>query len=504
MTSRSTTPLPPLFKPSPERWRPHAIQKRGVRWLLERHPGAGLLFDPGLGKTSVTLAAIKLLKQQGLTPKALIVAPIRVMAVTWPDELAKWSDFAGLTYTILHGPKKEEALLEDVDIYLINPEGLDWLLQPTKVTGTGGKKKIGVDVARFKRFGFNLLVVDELTKFKNHTSDRFKTLKRVLPTFARRWGLTGSVAARYLEPLFGQIYVLDLGKALGEFVSHFRNQFFDQGYDGFTYTAKEGAEAAIYARLAPLALRADARDHLDLPELVENVIKITLPPEARRVYRELEKDLLVQVGEGLVTAKNTGVALGKCRQVASGALYLESGLGERLALKRHKGIREYYELHGAKLDAVEDVLNELQGTPVIIAYEFQHDYARLQARFGGKADLPHIGKGVTATQGRAVQAAWNAGEIPVLLAHTNSISHGLNLQNAGNHVIWFTLTWDYEAYDQLVRRVLRQGSKHKRVFSHLLIAEGTVEEHVLGSIHAKRDCQNNLFAAVKKLQKVYR
>lgn len=504
MTSRSVAPLAPLFKPLPVPWVPRPIQRRGMRWLLENHPGAGLLFDPGLGKTSCALGAVRVLKKEGVRPKVLVVAPIRVMGSTWPDEIAKWKDFSGLTYTILHGPRKEERLREDVDLYLINPEGLDWLLEPTKVRTTTGKKRIGVDVARFRKLGFNVLIIDELTKFKNHTSDRFKALKQVLPTFARRWGLTGTPAARYLEPLFGQMYVLDLGKALGQFVSHFRNQFFDQGYDGFTYTAKEGAEDAIYARIAPLALRAAASDHLELPELVENVVRITLPPEARRIYQELEKDLLVLVEQHLVTAKNTGVALGKCRQVASGALYLEPGLGERLQIKKHKGVREYLELHEAKLEATEDLLNELQGSPTIIAYEFQHDYARLQARLGGKVGLPHIGKGVGIAEGKRVQDRWNSGEIPVLLAHTNSISHGLNLQNAGNHVIWFTLTWDYEAYDQLIRRILRQGSRHKRVFSHLLIAEGTVEEHVLGSIHAKRDCQNTLFAAVKKLQKVYR
>lgn len=501
MTLKYTAPQMELFKPSPVRWTPRPIQKRGARFLLETHPGAGLLFDPGVGKTSSTLAAIKVLKKEGLKPKVLLIAPIRVMASVWPDEIAKWLDFNDITYTILHGDKKAERLKEDVDIYLINPEGLDWLLEPTKVKAGKGKKKIHVDVRRFKKLGFNILCIDELTKFKNHTSDRFKAIKQVLSTFSRRWGLTGTPAARYLEPLFGQMYILDQGSALGQYVTHFRMQFFDQGYDGFTYTAKEGAEQQIYARIAPITLRAAAEDHLEMPDLVENVIKVELPTEARRIYNELEKDLLVLVEKKLVTAKNSGVAAGKCRQVASGALYLEAGLGQRLGVR--KGNRPYMELHEAKLEACADLVEELQGTPVLIAYEFQHDYQRLQAYLGGKKPLPHIGKGVGLKEGKVIQDAWNAGEIPILLAHSQTISLGLNLQNAGNHIIWYTLTWDYEVYDQAVRRLRRQGSKHKRIFSHILTAENTIDEHVLASLHAKRDCQNELFKHLKRLQKVY-
>ncbi len=502
MTSRSTTPQRELFKPLPQRWTPRPIQKKGMRRLLETQPGFGLLFDPGIGKTTTTLGAIKVLKREGLRPKVLVIAPIRVMVGVWPDELAKWLDFKDLTYTILHGKDKAVNLKLDVDLYLINPEGLDWLLEPTKVKGKSGKKKIGVDVRRFKQLGFNVLVVDELTKFKNHTSDRFKAIKQVLATFQRRWGLTGSVAANFLEPLFGQMYILDQGTALGQYVTHFRSQFFDTGYDGFTYTAKEGAEQQIYARISPITLRAAAEDHLEMPDLVENVIKVGLTPEARRVYAELEKDLIVEVQQKLVTAKNSGVAAMKLRQVAAGALYLEPGLGERLAFKRG-GKREWLELHEAKLDACEDLVEELQGSPVIVTYEFRHDYERLQARLGGKRLLPHIGKGVKLAEGKAVQDAWNRGEVPVLLAHAQTIALGLNLQNAGNHLIWYTPTWDYEVYDQCVRRLRRQGSKHKRIFSHLLVAEGTIDEHVVASLRAKANCQNELFGALKKLQRVY-
>lgn len=505
MTSKSMMTLVPPSSPSSEPWVPRPIQRRGTRWLLERHPGAALLFDPGLGKTSCTLAAIKLLKAKGQRPKVLLIAPVRVMAMTWPDEIAKWTDFHGLTFTILHGPKKDDRLREDVDIYLINPEGLDWLLKPTVVRGKK-RSSVGVDAARFKRFGFTILVIDELTAFKNHTSIRFKALKAVLRTFQRRWGLTASPAANYLEPLFGQVYVLDEGRALGQYVTHWRDQFFETDYNGFSYTAKEGAEEAIYARLAPLALRADAQDHLELPELVENVVRVPLPAVAQRIYQSLETYLLVQVNAKAITAKNAAVASSKCRQVASGALYLEPALGELLTRLPRRGQREWVELHTAKLEACAELLAELQGAPTIVAYEFTHDYERLQQYLGDPKRqrwLPHIGKGVGLAEGRVVQDRWNRGEIPVLLAHSNSIARGLNLQHSGNHVIWFTQTWDYEIYDQLIRRLLRQGSKHKRVFSHILAAVGTVDELVLSAIHAKRDCQNNFFKGLQAWQTRY-
>jgi len=472
--------------------------KKAVKFLISQ-ACAGLFLDPGLRKTSITLAAILLLKRKKMINKVLVVAPLRVSHSTWPNELKKWSDFNGLTHVVLHGPKKDELLKQDVDIYLINPEGLDWLLQPTKIK-KGKKVSISVDVRRFKQFGFDVLVLDELTKFKNYSAIRSRALKQVLPTFARRWGLTGSPAANGLMGLFGQMLMLDLGRSLGQYITHYRRKYFVPSFNGFDYTLLNGSAEKIYEAIAPVVLRMAGDDYLELPKLVENVVPVELPAPARKIYDGLEKDLFAELQDGEVTAKNIGVALGKCRQVANGAIYHESGLGELIKVQKSK--RDFTEIHDAKLDALVDLVEELQGQPALIAYEFQHDLARLQARLKGEHGeaLPYIGHGVSVKQGKALEDAWNRGELPLLAAHPMSIAHGLNLQESGQHVIWFAPTWDYELYDQFIRRLLRSGSKHKRIFSHLLVVTDSVDEVIVASLHGKATGQQALFTGLKSLQ----
>lgn len=465
-----------------------------MRFLLERG-GAGLFLDPGLGKTSITLGALKVLFKEQLASKVLLIAPLRVCHSVWPGEIGKWKDFAGLDYVVLHGPKKDQLLAEDHQLYIINPEGLDWLFQPEKVKDGRGKVRVSIDLKRVKALGFDVLVVDELTAFKNHGSLRFKVLKAILHLFRRRWGLTGSPAANGLEQLFGQLYVLDEGRSLGRYVTHYRNRFFQLGFDGFTYTLLPGAEAQIYEAISPVVLRMAGEDYLELPQLVENVIEVALPPKAREVYEQLEDELVAELAEGVVTAKNAGVAAGKLRQVASGAIYLEAGLGQ--LLKPAKGQRDVAVIHEAKLDALEELVEELQGTPLIIAYEFHHDLEAIRRRLG---DVPAIGEGISAKRGKELEDQWNAGQLPLLALHPASAAHGLNLQQSGNHVAWYTLTWDYEKYDQLIRRLLRQGSKHQRVFSHALVATDTVDELVWSVLHGKEAKQAALFKGLKALQ----
>lgn len=489
-------PMPQLlFKPSAKPWTPHNYQKRAIKFLIGQ-AAAGLFLDPGLGKTSISLGAIKILKSRGLIGKVLIIAPLRVCHSTWPNELQKWTDFSGLTCAILHGKDKDQRLHDDVDLYIINPEGLDWLLKPTK-TKVGKRTRVTVDVKAFKRLGFDTLLVDELTKFKNYQAIKFKALKQVLGTFSRRWGLTGSPAANGLGGLFGQMYVLDQGRSLGQYVTHFRDKYFTPSFNGFSYDLIDGAEEQIYKQISPVVLRMADSDYLELPQLVENIIDVEIPPKAREVYDALENELLATIESKQVTAKNSGVALGKCRQVASGAIYLEAGLGEVVKVKP-RGKRDWAEVHEAKLDALEDLVDELQGKPAIIVYEFHHDFERIVGRLG---DLPHIGSGVSMARGKLLEAQWNAGQLPLLLAHPASIAHGLNLQGSGQHIIWFTLTWDYELFDQLIRRLRRQGSTHKRIFNHILVAKDSVEEVVLGAIRAKRRGQNALFDGLRDLQR---
>jgi SNF2 family DNA or RNA helicase len=490
-----------LFKPLSKPWQPHAYQKKAVKFLLE-HAASALFLDPGLGKTSVTLAAIKLLKQKKVLNKVLLIAPLRVCYSVWPKETDKWTDFGGLKVAVLHGPRKDEALKSDADIYVINHEGLDWLTQVKKVKTVSAKTgrvttKMVVDLRRFKAFGFDTLVVDELSKFKHSSSGRFKVLKEVLDTFRRRWGLTGSPASNGLMDLFGQCYILDQGRTLGQYVSHYRMKYFVPSHDGFSWNIREGAEDEIYERISPLALRMAADDYLDMPALIENNIRVDLPDKVMDMYTTLEDDLIAKLDAKVIVASTAAAASIKCRQVANGGIYLDPEV--QALVKLPKSSREWVNLHTEKVDALADLIDELQGSPLLVAYDFAHDLDRLQEKLG--QEVPYIGGGISAKRSAELEQLWNAGKLPVLLGHPQAMAHGLNLQEMGSHVCWHSLTWDYELYDQFIRRVLRQGNKSKKVFVHHILARGTIDEVVLSALKSKRRGQNALFDALKKLSK---
>ena len=485
-----------LFKPSAKPWTPHAYQKKAVKFLLEHAAGA-LFLDPGLGKTSITLATIKMLKQKKVLDKVLLIAPLRVCYSVWPKEVDKWSDFNGIKVVVLHGPNKDELLKVEADVYVINPEGLEWLLQVKKSKTATGKTKVDVDLRRWKALGFDTLVVDELSKFKHTNTNRFKAIKLVLNTFRRRWGLTGSPASNGLLDLFGQCFILDQGRTLGPYISHYRMKYFVPSHDGFSWNIREGAEQEIYERLNPLALRMAADDYLDMPTLIENNIRVDLPEPVRLVYDQLEDDLIAKLNDKVVVASNAAAASMKCRQVANGGIYIDPEVESLVKLPKSK--REWVNLHTEKVDALADLIEELQGSPILVAYDFEHDLDRLRERLG--QDVPYIGGGVSAKRSAELEKAWNAGHLPVLLGHPQAMAHGLNLQEVGHHVCWHSLTWDFELYDQFIRRVLRQGNKSKKVFVHHIMARGTVDEVVLAAVKSKRKGQNALFDALKKLRK---
>lgn len=466
--SKSTTILKKPLKQSRIAWKPHDYQKKAIKFMLAQSC-AGLFLDPGLGKTSISLAALKVLKNKGMIGKVLIIAPLRVCYSVWPQEIEKWDSFEDFTYAILHGKDKEKNLEKEVDIYLINPEGLQWLLKNN-----------------LKKLGFDVLILDESSKFKDTNTVRFRLLKPTLPHFRRRYILTGSPAPNGLMDLFGQIYVLDCGAALGPYVSHYRNDFFYRtGYGGHEWRIQSGADKRIQERIKPLTLRLAAEDYLELPQMIINRIDIDLPPEARKVYKEMEDELIAMMENDEIVAANAAVASGKCSQIANGGLYDEN----------HKA----YEIHRVKAEVVSDIIEELGGTPALVAYEFQHDLERLLDALG--KNTPYIGGGVSAKRSAAIEQAWNAGEIPVLLGQPASIAHGLNLQNAGNHVIWHSIPWNYEHYDQFNRRILRQGSKHKKVFVHHIIARDTIDQVKLIALNRKYRVQNDLFDALKEFLK---
>ena len=477
--------------------------KKGMQFLLKHNSGA-LFYDPGLGKTSTTLGALKVLKKKKMTNKVLIIAPLRVCYSVWPREIKKWTDFKGFTYEILHGPKKDAALKRDADIYLINPEGLEWLLQATKTKVTSAKTgktkvKLDINIKKFKALGFDILVIDELTKFKHHGSARFKLLSEVAHTFRVKWGLTGSPAANGLIGLFGQCKILDGGRSLGKFITQYRSKYFETvDHGGFVWMPKAGAEEQIYERISPLALRAAAEDYLEMPKLIINKIKLEMPPSARSVYDRMEGDLFAAINSKTITAANAAVASGKCRQIASGGIYLDPELCE-MGFKPSKASREWAHIHDCKVDALEDLVEELQGSPLLVAYDFNHDLERIRARFG--KDVPYIGTGVSAKKCEAIEDAWNKGELPLLFGHPQSMGHGLNLQASCNHVAMFTMPWDFELYDQFIRRVLRSGNEFDRVFLHLLMMEDSIDELVYYSLVRKDKTQQSFFKALLELAK---
>ena len=480
-------------------WSPHKYQIQGIRFLLE-HACAALFLDPGLGKTSITLGGIKILHSKGIIRKTLIVAPLRVCYNVWPNEVQKWEDFSHLKVVVLHGKDKAASLKSDADIFVINPEGLDWLLDVKKEkyeTRTGKvKTRFVVDEKRFAKLGFDLLVIDELSKFKNHESGRFKAMKPLLGLFQRRWGLTGSPVANGLGDLFGQCYILDEGRSLGRYVTAFREAYFTPDRAGFVWTLKPGAEEQIYERIAPLALRMGT-ELLDMPELINNVIKVDLPPAVMATYIKFERDLVTAFGDGLVTAGNAAALSSKLRQIVCGGIYLDREEREDGLLDTSTK-RKWENIHTAKVDALADLKDELQGQPMLVAYDFQHDLDRLRKAFPRATyacDFP-------ANRFSEVERAWNEGGIDMLFGHPASIGHGLNLQEGpGHHIVWHSQTWDYDQYDQFVRRIFRQGVKSRRVFVHHLVATGTIDELVYYAILGKKSVQDAFFKWLSERRK---
>lgn len=480
------------YATSPVKWQPHEGQKKAVKFLLD-HACAGLFASPGTGKTSSVLSAFMKLKAQGVANKMLVIAPLRPMSLVWPLEIKKWVEFQGLKAVVLHGKDKERLLFEDADIFLINYEGLPWLLGATTTPSpfNAKRKTVAVDLRKIKAMGVDTLIMDELSKLKHPNTVTFKALKPALGFFSRRWGLTGSPASNGLEGLWGQMYCLDVGRSLGPYITHYRNEFFHPAPSGFGFDLNPGADELIQRRIAPLVLRLDAADYVDMPDLIHRKIMFDLPPAIRKTYNEMEKEMLAELDAGSAVAANAAAASSKCRQIVNGGVYIEDE-------ENPTADKKWVNLHTLKVDLLADLVEELQGEPLLVAYEFRHDLDRLLQRFG--KDTPYIGGGVSAKRAQEIEAAWNRGEIPLLLGHPASIGHGLNLQGAGAHVCWHSLTWNQELYEQFIGRVHRQGQKAKKVFVHHILASKTVDEAIWWSLQQKTKNQNALFEALQTLR----
>jgi SNF2 family DNA or RNA helicase len=487
-------------------WKPLAYMKRAMRWILQ-NPVCGLFLDPGLRKTSITLGAFSLLQKEGMVERMLVVAPVKVCFNVWPVEAKKWADFQHLRVAVLHGDGdgKTDKVLDnpDIDIFVINPEGLEWLLGKKVRRRKWGKEVTVIEpnLERFKRLNAQMFVLDESSKFKNTQTKRFKLLQPFLPKFSRRIILTGSPSPKNYLDLFAQVYIVDLGRALGSYITHYRSKYFDAtGFGGFTWELKEGSEKLIQKAIKPYFLRMEAEDYIDMPVLVENDIFIDLPTDARQMYDEMEDDLIILLegGESL-TAPTAAAARTKCAQIANGAIYTNpEGLEKR-------GKYDFLEIHDGKLEALDTYLDELNGKPCIILYWFQHDLIRIQRHLAKRGkdweNLPNISD-ASPKKAKEIEDAWNRNEYVALLANPASAGHGLNMQggNAFN-LFWFTLPDDFDIYDQTNRRLRRSGNTNTHVIATRVIARKTVDVAKTFLLRKKGSNQKQFLDAMKSYRR---
>ena len=426
----------------------------------------GLFLDMGLGKTVITLDAINTLRyDRWAVQRVLIIAPKKVAEGTWTKEAQKWEHLRHLRISAVLGSqqKRLRALATPADIYVINRDNVAWLVDYFK-----------------NAWPFDMVVLDESSSFKNSQSKRFKALKLVRSRINRLVELTGTPASNGLIDLWAQIYLLDGGARLGRTLGQYRERFFDPDKRSrtqiFSYTPKDGSMEYIQQAIGDICVSMKAEDYLNLPDRMFDDVPVVLDDKARKAYRQLERDLLLELDEGQITAASVGVLTGKLLQLCNGAVYDSE--------KRPLAI------HNCKVEAFLEVLEQLNGQHCLVFYNFQHDRDRLLAA------LEPLGLRVRVYQNAADEDAWNAGEIDVLLAHPASCAYGLNLQNGGHHIVWFGLTWSLEQYEQANKRLHRQGQRHPVIVHHLVV-QGGMDEDVIDSLRAKGDTQEALMDALK-------
>ena len=410
----------------------------------------------------ITLSAISdLLFDSFEVHRVLVIAPLRVARDTWPAEIQKWSHLRSLTYAVAVGTLEERkaALMQRADITIINRENLQWL----------------IDDSGFP-FDFDMVIIDELSSFKNHKAKRFKSLMKVRPYIHRIIGLTGTPSSNGLMDLWAEFKLLDKGQRLGRFITQYRiNYFIPDKRNGeiiYSYKPLPYAEDAIYRRISDITISMKSTDHLKMPELISTQYEVALSDAERDRYENLKQELILQLPDGEITAANAAALTGKLSQLANGAIYSDTG--------------EIMEFHDRKLDALEDIIEAANEKPLLVAYWFRHDLARIKNRFN-----------VREIKTSRDIADWNAGKIPVAVIHPASAGHGLNLQAGGSTLVWFGLTWSLELYQQTNARLWRQGQQSHTVVIQHIITKGTIDERILKALSKKELTQSALIDAVK-------
>lgn len=448
------------------RYSPHDYQKYAINFIKE-HPVAAVLLDMGMGKSSITLTAVRdLIYDSFEVSKVLVIAPLRVAKNTWSAEIEKWDHLKDLRYSVAVGTASErmEALRAESDVYIINRENIPWLVE-----------KSGLP------FDFDMVVIDELSSFKNWQAKRFRALMKVRPKVRRIVGLTGTPSSNGLMDLFAEYRILDMGERLGRFISQYRLDYFvpDQmnGPVVYSYKPRPGAEQRIYDRISDITISMKGTDHLQMPELVNSQYMVYLDEREREKYETMKKDLVLSLPGGEVTASSAASLSGKLMQMANGAVYSDTGGTEKI--------------HDRKLDALEDIIEAANGKNLLVAYWFRHDLIRITER------LEKLGIRYGKLDTDASIREWNAGNLQVGLIHPASAGHGLNLQSGGNMMVWFGMVWSLELFQQTVARLWRQGQESGTVVVQHILAASTVDERVMKALSMKDDTQAALIEAVK-------
>lgn len=446
---------------------PHEYQRRAIRYV-EDTPYCALFLDMGLGKSVITLTAIRRLIDAAEVERVLVVAPLRVAQSTWAQEAAKWRHLTGLRVSVVVGTarQRERALESAADVYVVSRDSFVWLC------GYYGG-----------RLPYDMCVIDELTSFKNARSVRFKMMRKVRGCFGRIVGLTGTPAPNTLVDLWAQMYCIDGGATLGKSLGRYREQYFDivrVGYIPIKVTPKAGAAEAIRTAIAPEVLTMSAADYLTLPEMVEHDVEVMLDDKTYKAYRAFERDRVAETMAGEVTAASAAVLMGKLGQYAAGAIYTDDG-----------GVQH---LHTAKVEALAEIVEAAQ-SPVLVFYRYRFEVEALGDRF--KA----LGYRVRRCEGDADVTAWNAGEVDVLLAHPASVAYGLNMQAGGHYIVWTSPDWDLEQYLQANARLHRQGQR-QTVHVYRLVARGTVDERAVAAIARKDGSQRAMLDALKMMSDI--
>lgn len=443
------------------KYNPHNYQTYATEFMI-KNPVSAVFLDMGLGKTVITLTAInEMCRDSFLVSKVLVIAPLRVARDTWPAEIEKWNHLKGLTYAVAVGTEAERraALLQKASVYIINRENLCWLIEDSGLP-----------------FDFDMVVIDELSSFKSHRAKRFKSLLKARPRIKRIVGLTGTPSTNGLMDLWAEFRILDLGKRLGRYITHYRQNYFipdkRNGMVVFSYKPLPGAEEAIYKQIDDITISMKAEDYLDMPDCIYNEVKVKLDKKERKVYNTLKKEMVVSIGADEVDASNAAVLSNKLSQLANGAIYSDD--------------KKVISIHDRKLDALEDLIEAANGKPVLVAYWFKHDFERIKKRF----DVREIKSSKDIVD-------WNNGQIPVAVIHPASAGHGLNLQAGGSTLIWYGITWSLELYQQTNARLWRQGQKSEAVIIHHIIAEKTVDEQIMAALNRKDKTQSALIDAVR-------